>query len=208
MLKALLLLLMNLALAAMATAQNLVPNPSFEDTARCGEYDLVRLQMPPWFNPNIATPDVYDNNLTAPCGLPWDPSNPDVQDQGYQQARTGTRFAGAFHWYGPEASDSKDYVMVKLLSPLSQGSWYEVGLFVSRPEGFVYATDRIGVHFSADSINEDIPSTLPLDPQVELFAPNGGYLTDAVDWVELRDTFQATGVERYMVIGSFRTARR
>lgn len=201
MLKALLLPL-SLALAATATAQNLVPNPSFEDTARCGEYDILYLQMPPWFNPNNATPDVYDNNLVSPCGNPWDPGDPDVQDQGYQYAHTGTRFAGGFHYVGPWG-DSKDYLMVRLLTPLTAGSNYEASVYYSRADGYLFATDRISLYFATDSFHFEGGTTIAVTPQVDLMVEGGDYLTEADGWVLLVDTFVAQGGEEYMVIGSF-----
>lgn len=190
-------------LAAMVTAQNLVPNPSFEDTALCGTYDPVRMTAPPWFNPTTATPDIYDCDLERQCGVVWDPADPDVQASGWQYARTGTRFAGAFHWYGANSSDSKDYFMVRLLQDLQAGTAYAVSLCYSRADGFDLATDRISVYFGPDSIHVDDYRTLHLQPQVDLMDPAHEYLTNAVDWTCLSDTFVATGNERYMIIGSF-----
>ncbi len=191
------------ALAGLATAQNLVPNPSFEDTAYCGTYDPVRLPAPPWFNPNTATPDIYDNDLTRQCGVVWDPADPDVQASGWQYARTGTRFAGAYQWYGANSSDTKEYFMVRLLQDLQVGMPYAVSLCYSRAGGYSLATDRISVYFGPDSIHSDDFRTLPVQPQVDLMDPAHAYLTDAVNWTCLSDTFVALGNERYMIIGSF-----
>ena len=194
---------LSLALAAMATAQNLVPNPSFEDTAYCNMYDPVRTPAPPWFNPNIATPDIYDCDLDRQCGVVWDPSNLDVQLSGWQYAHTGTRFAGGYHWYGPNSSDSKDYFMAPLFQPMLPGASYAVSLYYSRADGFYWATDRISVYFGPDSIHVQDPGTLSLVPQIDLMDPLHPYLENATDWVQLTDTFVATGGEAYMIIGSF-----
>lgn len=202
MLKAL-LFLSCFTLTAMVTAQNLVPNASFEDTALCDVYDPIRTPAPPWFNPNLATPDIYDNDLERQCGVPWDPANPDVQLSGWQYARTGTRFAGAYHWDGPLGTDVKEYLMAPLQSTLLAGQAYEVSLYYSRMDGFYYATDRISVYFAPDSVHYNNGSSMPVEPQVDLRDPNSTYLAEAVQWVHLVDTFVAVGNERYLVIGSF-----
>ncbi|MCB0757749.1 MAG: hypothetical protein KDC01_04760 [Flavobacteriales bacterium] len=193
------------ALAVMATAQiNLVPNPSFEDTARCNaEYDPVLLSAPPWFNVNWATPDIYDNDLEDPCGIAWDPADPDVQGSGFQYARTGTRFAGAYHWYGANGSDTKDYITVKLTEALTVQTVYDVSLYYSRADGFALATDRISVYFGPDSFYVHDYRTLQVQPQVDLMDPDNQFLTNADDWVLLKGSFTAAGDERYMTIGSF-----
>ncbi|MBK9599121.1 MAG: hypothetical protein IPO60_12590 [Flavobacteriales bacterium] len=192
------------ALAVKATAQNLVPNPSFEDTARCNaEYDPVLLSAPPWFKPTTASSDIYDCNLIQRCGIVWDPADPDVQVSGFQYARTGSRFAGAYHWYGANSSDSKDYFTVKLTEALIEQTAYDVSLYYSRADGYAFATDRISVFFGPDSFYVHDYRTLHVQPQVDLMDPNNEYLTNAEDWVLLTGSFVATGGERYMTIGSF-----
>lgn len=199
------ILVMLLSAISFARCQNLVPNPSFEDTARCHMYDPIRTSAPPWFNPNTATPDIYDNNLDRQCGVPWDPNNPDVQASGWQYAHTGTRFTGAYHWDGPgpENSDVKEYVMVPLIQLLQAGQAYEASLYYSRADGFYYAIDRISMYFSADSIHVDHPWSIPVQPQVDLFDPGHPYLDESQAWIQLADTFVAAGTERYLLIGSF-----
>lgn len=192
------------ASSGTASTQNLVPNPSFEDTALCDVYDPIRTSAPPWFNPNQATPDIYDNDLERQCGIPWDPANPDVQLSGWQYARTGARFAGAYQWYGPGDSDTKDYFMIQLSASLEPGVSYRVALYYSRAEGFSLATDRISAFFTADSLfAPGWPGSLPYTPQADMRPVGGGYLTEANAWVQVADTFVADGTERYMIIGSF-----
>ena len=192
------------ALAVEATAQNVVPNPSFEDTARCNaEYDPVLLSAPPWFNINRATPDIYDCDLVQRCGEVWDPADPDVQLSGFQYARTGSRFVGAYHWYGANSSDTKEYLTVRLTTELVAQAVYSVSLSYSRADGFVLATDRISVFFGTDSFYVNDFRTVHVQPQVDLVDPDHEYLTNAEDWVQLTGAFVAAGGERYMTIGSF-----
>ncbi len=217
MLKALLLSLMNLAaraiplayaaaLAAMATAQtNLVPNPSFEDTVDCEvslQCDLLRAVG--WYNPNTATPDVYDCDLSRNCGQPMDPANLGIQNKGFQYAQDGSRHAGGFQWYGPGSSYTRDYLMTELTDELLAGLTYEVGLHYSRAEGYAYAVDRISAYLGPMPVFEDHPNNLiTVIPQVHLMAPDSSYLAEGNEWVQLVDTFVAQGGERWLVIGTF-----
>lgn len=93
--------------------------------------------------------------------------------------------------------------MTRLMVDLEAGQAYEVALYYNRPDGYLLATDRISVYFAVDSFHFGGYATIDVEPQVNLSLLNGEYLTEAEDWVQLVDTFVATGGERYMVIGSF-----
>ncbi|MDX9750037.1 MAG: hypothetical protein RBT71_03035 [Flavobacteriales bacterium] len=208
MLKALLLSLTTLALAATATAQNLVPNGSFEDTVNCevqGLYSLLTAEH--WSSPNMATPDVYDCDLDRRCGEPMDPDDlQGVVIQGFQYAHHGLRFAAGFQWYGPGVppeQDTREYLMIRLTDAMEVGRSYAVSLFYSRAEGYRYAIDHLGVYFGSDSVFETHPVVLGLAPQVALRDPLSPYLTEGEAWVQLTDTFVAAGGEQWMVIGTF-----
>ena len=184
-------------------AQNLVPNPSFEDTAFCESWHPVYLQAANWYNANLATPDIWDCDTLDPCG--WrimDPTDFGVQTKGYLYSFDGHRHAGAFQWYGYGGSTTRDYLLVELLDSLEAGMPYLVSLYVARPTGHKAAIDHIGVWFGADSQYHQVPDTLPLVPQVELRKAGGGYLRDSV-WTSISDTLIASGGERWMIIGTF-----
>ena len=203
MLKALLLLLTNLAIAAIATAQNLVPNPSFEDTTYCDVYDPIIKTALHWYNVNTATPDIWDCDTVRRCGNHiMDPNDTGVLLTGYLPSFDGLRHAGCYQWYGPDGSSTREYLMAELLSDLQAGQSYRASLYCARPKGFRRAIDRIGIYFSPDSIFEPYPTTLPFVPQAELVDPNNTYLVDT-NWVQVMDTFIAAGNERWLLFGTF-----
>lgn len=205
MLKALLLLLMNLALAGMATAQNLVPNPSFEDTTYCIGWPPPQVEAQYWYTANTATPDIWNCDLVNPCGYhEMNPDDPSIQLQGYKHAYDGDRFAGGYHWEGPGNSNTREYLTSKLLQPLAAGVLYRVSMYCARPNGVNGAIDHIGVYFGPDSVHAPFPTTLPVVPQARLRSVHE-YLEDTA-WVELVDTIQATGDEEWMIFGTFENA--
>lgn len=201
--RALLLHLMNLALAAMATAQNLVPNPSFEDTTRCSLYQPPYEEAVGWYSANLATPDIWDCDTIAPCGRFMDATDSGIQIKGYKAAFDGSRFAGGFHWYGPGGTaGTREYLSTRLQTDLVSGQAYRVSMYCARPKGHRRAIDHIGVYFGPDSIHAQITTALPVTPQVELRDPMSPYLVDTA-WTQLVDTFLAVGGERWMVLGTF-----
>ncbi len=196
---------MNLALAAMATAQNHVPNPSFEDTTACNTpTQCTLLKATGWYNPNTATPDVWDCDLNRSCGADMEPNGPN--GPAYQYARTGTRLAGIYAWYGAGSSNTREYLMCGLSSPLAVGQAYIVSMWYARRRTFSLAVDHLGVWFGADSLHEPHPNWLHVTPQLKLRDPNSAFLVEDDLWTELRDTLVAEGGETWMVVGHFAEA--
>lgn len=189
-----------IALAAMATAQNLVRNPSFEDTTKCYVWDPPHTVALHWYSPNTATPDIYDAVLDRQCGTPMNPAS-----SWYLAPFDGLRLAAGVQWYGPNSSNARDYFMSALLEPLAAGQAYRVSLYYARRSANHSAIDRIGVYFGPDSIFQDSPNTLQVTPQVELFAPDSSFL-ESTDWVQLVDTFVAAGGELWIIFGTFNDA--
>lgn len=199
-------LALSAALAAIATAQNnLVVNPSFEDTATCqGNVQCDLLRAAGWFNPNTATPDVYDCVLERNCGQPMDANSLGIQAKGFQYSLDGLRHAGAFQWYGPGSSYTREYLMTELVEELQPGAAYEVGLYCSRAEGYAYAIDRISAYLGPMPVFENHPKNLvTVTPQVQLRMPDSSYLIEGTEWVQVLDTFVAQGGERWLVFGTF-----
>ncbi len=199
MLKALLLSL-TLALAVMATAQNLVVNGSFEDTVNCEvPTQCTLLKAEHWYNPNLATPDLFDADLDRLCGYAMNPNQPTT----FMEPQEGSRLAGAYLWDGPTGSIARDYLMTKLVDALDPGLAYVVSLWYARRRPHKYAVDHIGIWIGHDSLFETTVGRLDVEPQVKLRDPYNTYLVNGDAWTQLTDTFVAVGGERWLVIGNF-----
>lgn len=191
------------ALAAIATAQNLVPNWSFEDTAYCTTATNPILVAPPWFSANNATPDVY-NMDDGPCGVFMDPGET-IGLICYQAPFDGVRFAGEYLW--ENGGELKEYMEVELNEPLQAGHAYRVAMEISLPDCWQWAVNALGAFFSPDTVFDPTlpnPGVLPVTPQAQFHEPS--FYTDEVNWMHVEDTIVAAGGERYMVIGSFTSA--
>lgn len=197
--KALLLSLMNLALAGMATAQNLVPNGSFEYTSNCylpeGQYEFMLGMARPWFSPNNATPDVYTANTNAACGIPIG------QEVGSLDPFNGIRYAGiAVYENSPVEGGTKEYLATPLATELVAGQVYHISFHLARSSFARYSVDTLGVFLSADSLHLDAYSRLSVVPQVRF--SNGGHFSSTA-WAEVTGQYVAEGGERYLYLGSF-----
>jgi len=191
---------------ASAQAQNLVPNPSFEDTTYCLGWPPPQVEAIAWYTANTATPDIWNCDLEDPCGYHvMDPDDTGIQLQGYKYAYHGDRFAGGFQWYGPGSSNTRDYLSARLLEPMQAGTMYRVSMHCARPNGVNGAIDHIGVYFSPDSVHAPFSTTLPFEPQARLRSNADEYLV-STDWVEVADTITATGNEAWLIFGTFEDA--
>jgi hypothetical protein len=198
MLKALLLSLTTPALAAIATAQNLVPNPSFEEPTSCvgvpWEYGLQLAT--PWFSPNTATPDLYTVTAGTDCGTYLFPGDPDNL---YREPYQGDRFAG-FYAYN-EGDSVKDYCSVPLPGELMAGRRYRVGFHYRVYSVFRYAVEELGILFTQAPVQLSHFGPIRLTPQVTV--QGAPYLDSVDDWVRVQGEFVAEGGEQLLTIGSF-----
>ncbi len=175
-------------------AQNLVPNPSFEDTIACpltfNNDDSLLTKH--WFQPTIGSSDFYHG-----CSSPTQIGVPDNLF-GNQVASSGQAYAGLYTYTG--GVNSREYISIKLLDSLVTGTNYYVSFNVSLADEFLYAS-KIGAYIGNDSI--DLPFyylNLNLLPQIE----SNGAVTDKLTWTRISGIYQAIGGEEYLTIGNFR----
>ena len=180
-------------------SQNLVHNPSFEDTIYCPSGMGYIYIANYWFQPctyngnvnNSSSSDLY--NI---CG--WAPANL----VGYQNPRTGAGYAGIGVYAAPD--NYEEYIESSLLSPLVQGKTYCVEFYVSLADSFSsIAITNLGAYFSHDSLldNSNHNAIINVNPQIE--NPNTNYLTSKNAWMRVSGTFVADGEERFITIGNF-----
>ncbi len=176
-----------------ALAQNLVPNPSFEDTLDCFDHFGAPEAAFPWFTPTYCTPDYYTPNSN--CGYP-SLNNP----SGFQLPHSGVAYMAGYQWSG----NFRDYFGIRLDSTLQSNVKYKAGFYVSRAEKFKYAIDKIGIYFSADTAGfyGNLCEQLYFTPQVE--NASGNILSDTANWTLITQTFLAVGGEQFLTIGNFR----
>jgi hypothetical protein len=197
--KIVLLLIINCSLLInKGLAQNLVPNPSFEDTVSC-PVSLSEINATTyWFNPNIHSPDYFNS-----CSDTSEFYSVNVPNNyfGYQNARTGVAYTGiGVAGY----NGTREYIEIKLIDSLATGSKYCVEFYVSLSDSSNYSTDDIGIYISNDSIYSSNVNPLPYVPQVENV--QGVFINDKSIWTLISGEYTALGGEQYITIGNFKNA--
>lgn len=175
-------------------AQNLIPNPSFETLDECPTFQAQLDRAPPWL-PAYFTPDLFHTCIVGDCGTDPIPCVPSSLWT-YQYPRTGDGFSG--NWVGDAGSFTREFMRVELPDTLEPEVRYQLTFYVSLGDIFNLAVAEIGAYFSSAPTSGD---PVGLEPQVT--SPPGLFLTDRVNWIQVRGTFCATGNEKHMTVGLF-----
>lgn len=180
--------------------QNLIPNPGFEDILACPDHSGQLSNAIPWMNPNLKSPDIYHRCVGQDCtNLPFVciPNN----WVGHQWPYTGDAYAGLFVGGG---NPNREYMQVALENRLEAGQAYVLTYYLSLADTYDHAIDRMGVYFSNESVAVEKP--IAFTPQST--SPPGVFLDEKEDWMEIRDTFIASGGEGFLTIGNFNDETR
>lgn len=196
-----------LFLKTILTAQNYIPNPSFENTnyVQCsftlpGEFDA---EMTNWFSANKSTPDVYSTSVQYSCD-----NHPygfiTTQRVGTQKPRTGNNLAGLSFLgrggYEGEFNEYREYMEVKLNSPLTTGKEYYVEGYFSLADESQIAINKFGFALSNTyTYKNDYVVLNNIDVKVVAANP----VTDKTNWVKVSGKFIANSNYNYLLIGNF-----
>lgn len=193
-------------------AQNLVPNPGFENYINCPihtgqvECPLIPGIAPTtasnWLSPTPTTPDYYNA-----CAQNIHISVPD-NFYGHFPAHQGNAYMGIFVatlTISDPPAYNYEYLQCKLISPLVAGMTYDVSCYVKhmirRDESAQnrMAVKNIGVIFT-DTMIARHGTTLPFTG-IEMTKAGSGFITDTSGWVKISAIYTARGGEQYMTIG-------
>jgi len=185
-------------LVSFGYAQNLVPNPGFEEYTKCpsGISQLKRATY--WSSPTKGTPDYYcdcasKNGKYSDAGVP-------LNKMGNQQAHSGSAYAGFIAYNVFNYLKEREYLQVKLTEPLKADSTYFLSFFVSLSKVVGYATDAIGAYISSEPFQDKRWITINNVPQV---ANPSFHILDGNEWHCISGTYKAKGGEQYLMIGNF-----
>lgn len=182
-------------------AQNLIINPSFEDTIPYNpwsSYAGLVDASPPWFtlnpSPDYLSESYYPTSIYPNGCLPQN-------FFGFQYARTGIACAGLATYFGNSpVTNLREIISYTLPQPLISGHTYYLEFYTSPADSMLYATDGMAAYFTVDT-----PSTIfafNYIPQVS--NPLGNLLNDNVNWTKISGSFIAQGGERVMTVGNLK----
>jgi len=175
--------------------QNLVPNPSFEDTVSCPSTlaDLSSITF--WTAPTQGSPDYFNS-----CSSNSDIDVP-LNGFGNQIALSGNAYVGIGVYDTQSVFSYREYIQVQLEQALSPGQEYFVEFHVSLSDFNDYGIQELGAYFSMFEINDNsMDTTLSFIPQIEF---SDSVITDQTNWTKVSGSFIATGYESHLLIGNF-----
>lgn len=193
----------------ISTGENLVPNPSFEQTRACPkDCDYIGGVVAWNLFPNFSA-DYFHRCANVFQTLEYMRRFPNEEILnfsvprsmfGYQEAHTGDAYAGISFCY--------EALAVKLIRPLAKDSVYKVEFFVSLSDSSNVGTRYFGMYFSESAIrvmndNRMQIAGFLLDSPPQIQNPTDRFLTDTAGWTPISGFYTAKGGEQYIAIGGF-----
>jgi len=180
-------------------AQNLVPNPSFEDTLGCpNNEDQVYLSngwhcfggTPEYFNQCSIEDSVYGVPI---AGVPYN-------WPGFQIPYNGVAYCGVY-CFDKIAPDSREYIGRLLSTPLVVGQKYFASIKISLAEKSSYAVNNIGINFRTNAYTDSI-NWMPLETN-HSFVHCSSIISDTSNWVVVSGSFYSDSAYQYVMVGNF-----
>ncbi len=181
-------------------AQNLVPNPGFENLLSPVTIEGQIVLASPWFTPGGGTPDLFNSVYAGPPANPCDAVGVPVNFGGYAPAASGNGYAGISI---DAINGFYEYIEIELSIALQAGELYKVEMDVLRADSSQYACNRFGVLLSNNSWAQTGSALIGVTPQFE----NSTLVIDTANWTHLTFSpavYQAAGGESFITIGVFR----
>ncbi len=187
-----------LFVVSLSYGQNLVPNPSFEDTISLNMSNAYLEDcITDWkggFGYFNTDRDPITHNYSVPYNI-----------LGYEEPKTGNAYSGIFT-YTYCTCIVRNYIQCELKATLINTKKYVVSYWVSLADTFRIANNSIGALFTPDSFNvsnNGVGFIINQIPQTQNNVNNN--LTSKTGWTLVTDTFMANGTERWITIGNFLT---
>ena len=184
-------------------AQNLVPNPGFENADTCSSMSFGIEGPIYWFSAN-GSPDHLQSCLPygAFNGLPMNFFT-------FQEPFEGSSCAGMHTYHQNGQAEYREWVMAPLLEPLVVGQTYFCSLRANAafggnaqyPQQWL-ANDKVGMLFTMQDRPWTLGDSFPEPPNYAHIA-HPQILSDTVGWTLVSGSFVADSAYQYVMIGLF-----
>ena len=182
-----------------STAQNLVPNPGFEEFYICpGGYSEIpsEFRVKNWSSGSLGTPDHFHTCSMGEADVPYNWA-------GVSDAYEGNGYAGIYVWSRDRMGNSyREYLHTKLLSPLTQDSTYILEFRFKLSSYSMLTADRIGLLLTDTILKNSSFRPIAIIPTLNVVKDSS--LTDKTGmWEIARGEYTAKGGEQYILLGNF-----
>lgn len=180
-----------------AGAQNLVPNPGFEEYENCpGSYSEAshEFRVNGWRPATLGTPDYFHACSAGEAGVPhnW---------AGVSDAYEGKAYTGLYLWMNND-NQYREYLQCRLLQPMVRDSVYAISFHYKLSSYSMYATDRVGLLLTDSLVNFKKDNVLPVKPTFSIVRDSALTKTTGL-WEMAEMEYKAAGGERFLIIGNF-----
>lgn len=178
-------------------AQNLVPNPGFEEFRFCpGGYSEhpEEFHVKDWYPANAGTPDHFHSCSVGEADVPhnW---------AGVSDAFEGHGYIGLYAWMNIDI-DYREFVQCKLITPLVKDSLYVFQFRYKLSSYSKFSIDRIGVLLTDSLVSWKRDRAPNINPTFHALSDSA--LTENTgSWETGRWEFRAVGGEQFVTIGNF-----
>lgn len=182
-------------------AQNLVPNPSFEEVDSCPEWPVL-LNYTPGARPKFwyscsDSPEYFNACVDTMTGVPSNLLT-------YQPAFDGVAYSGMFTYTA--SGEYREMIGTELLSPLDSGQTYYVSFRANAAFGgelhwITRATDNIGALFTMEA-DEWVFGDPVFGFRDYAHMYSTAVINDTSGWTLVSGSFVADSAYRYLVIGN------
>ena len=178
-------------------AQNLVPNPSFEDTVSCPT-SYAQMSTAVAWSDYRGSPDNFNPCNTSVVSVPNNVF-------GFQYAHTGNAYAGFGAYQVGLLNGAREDLGAQLIQPLVIGQKYFISFYVSRANNDILAIgaacNKLGMRFSTVAYSYATP--VPLDNFAQVYTDS--IIIDTLNWTKISGSFIADFTYEYLMVGNFFT---
>ncbi len=177
--------------SAIAYAQNLVPNPGFEEYSACPGYysqHPSEFKVTGWTSASAGTPDHFHSCSTGEADVPhnW---------AGVSEPYEGNGYVGIYTWMNNDYN-YREYLQCKLITPLIKDSTYRVEFHFRLSSYSMYAIDRIGLQFADSLVKVKHDKAFRISPDISLVQDS--VLTERTGlWEVVNQEYKARGVNAF-----------
>jgi outer membrane protein OmpA-like peptidoglycan-associated protein len=177
-------------------AQNLVPNPSFEEYTHCPgtlSQSPDEFRVPHWSSATFGTPDHFHSCSGGEADVPhnW---------AGVSEAYEGNGYAGIYLWMGLKTY--REYLECRLLQPLIKDTTYHIEFHYRLSSYSKYSINRVGLLLSESEVRKRHDEVLKQTPTLSV-VQDSALTRNTGLWEKASIDYKALGNEQYLVIGNF-----
>ncbi len=177
---------------------NYINNGSFEATYYCHQPNYSSIAK---FWSNIDS-NKYAGSYCSTC---VNLANVPINTNTFQYPKNGNAYVlGTF--FDMTANSQRAYLKNRLKKELLAGKVYCVKFYVNIANTSTYGMDGFGIYFGSSLLDTISKCTLPLSyisPQIQ--NANNNIISDTLNWVPITGTFVASGLEKYALVGNFKS---